>query len=110
MLTQSDRLLIQELKRRLQEVSADRLGAVMVYGSRAWGKPDPDSDLDVAVIVQGLTPEIEAALNEAAYQVMWDHDFSPLISIKVFDADNFAAYQEKGFSFYRKVAREGISL
>jgi len=82
----------------------------MVYGSRAWGKPDPDSDLDVAVIVQGLTPEIEAALNEAAYQVMWDHDFSPLISIKVFDADNFAAYQEKGFSFYRKVAREGISL
>ena len=82
----------------------------MVYGSRAWGKPDPDSDLDVAVTVQGLTPEIEAALNEAAYQVMWDHDFSPLISIKVFDADNFAAYQEKGFSFYRKVAREGISL
>ena len=82
----------------------------MVYGSRAWGKPDPDSDLDVAVIVQGLTPEIEAALNEAAYQVMWDHDFSPLISIKVFDADNFAAYQKKGFSFYRKVAREGISL
>jgi predicted nucleotidyltransferase len=110
MLTQSDRLLIQELKRRLQEVATDRLGAVMVYGSRAWGKPDPDSDLDVAVIVQGLTPEIEAALNEAAYQVMWDHDFSPLISIKVFDADNFAAYQEKGFSFYRKVAREGISL
>ncbi len=110
MLTQSDRLLIQELKRRLQEVAADRLGAVMVYGSRAWGKPDPDSDLDVAVIVQGLTPEIEAALNEAAYQVMWDHDFSPLISIKVFDADNFAAYQEKGFSFYRKVAREGIAL
>jgi hypothetical protein len=53
---------------------------------------------------------LEAALLEGAYQVMWDHDFVPLISLKVFDADSFAAYQEKGFSFYREVAQEGLSL
>ena len=47
---------------------------------------------------------------EATYQVMWDHDFTPLISLKVFDAGSFATYQEKGFSFYRKVAEEGIVL
>jgi predicted nucleotidyltransferase len=108
MLTQSDRLLIQELKRRLQEVAADRLQAVIVYGSRVSGKAGPDSDLDIAVIIRDLTPKIEAALHDAAYEVMWDHNFSPLISLKVFDAGNFAAFQDKGFSFYRKVAREGI--
>jgi hypothetical protein len=47
---------------------------------------------------------------EAAYQVMWDHDFAPLISLQVFDAGSFAAHREKGFSFYRKVAEEGIIL
>jgi hypothetical protein len=41
---------------------------------------------------------------------MWDHDFIPLISLKVFDAEGFAFFQEKGFSFCRKVAEEGVAL
>ena len=110
MLNQTERDIVEELKGRMREVAGDRLQEVIVYGSRAWGQASPDSDLDVAVIVQGCTPELEAAFHESAYQVMWDHDFSPIIALKVFDADNFAAYREKGFSFYRKVAQEGIAL
>ena len=102
--------LVHTLKKRLGEVAGEQLQAVILYGSRAWGHPDPDSDLDVAAIVRDCTPQLEGALLEAAYQIMWDHDFTPLISLKVFDAGNFAAYREKGFSFYRKVAEEGIAL
>jgi predicted nucleotidyltransferase len=98
------------LKGRLQEVAGDRLQAVIAYGSRVWGHPTPESDLDVAAIIRDLTPEMEEALQEAAYQVMWDHDFYPLISLKVFDADSFSSFQERGFSFYRKVAQEGIRV
>ena len=102
--------LVHTLKKRLVEVAGEQLQAVIIYGSRVWGHPDPDSDLDVAAIVRDCTPQLEGALLEAAYQVMWDHDFTPLISLKVFDAGSFAAYREKGFSFYRKVAEEGIAL
>jgi len=110
MLTESDQKLIMELKRRLQEAAGDRLLSLVAYGSRAWGTAHPGSDLDLAAIIQDLTPELEAALQEAAYQVMWDYDFTPIISLKVFDAKNFATYQEQGFSFYRKVALQGILL
>ncbi len=110
MLSQADRKIVQELKARLQKVAGEQVQAVIVYGSRVWGRPGPDSDLDVAVIVRGYTPTLESALQEAAYQVMWDHNFSPLISLKVFDARHFLDYQEKGFSFYRKVAQDGVSL
>ena len=110
MLTRNDQEIVQALRLRLEEVAGENLQAVIVYGSRVWGKADPESDLDVAAIVRELTPELEASLLEAAYQVMWDHDFTPLISLRLFDADSFAAYQERGFSFYRKVAKEGISL
>ena len=103
-------VLVNTLKKRLAEVAGEQLQAVIIYGSRAWGHPDPDSDLDVAAIVRDCTPQLEGALLEAAYQVMWDHDFTPLISLKVFDSGSFAAYLEKGFSFYRKVAEEGIPL
>ena len=102
--------LVQALKKRLTTVAGEGLQASIIYGSRAWGRPESDSDLDVAVLVQDRTPQLEEALLEAAYQVMWDHDFTPLISLKVFDAGSFAAYREKGFSFYRKVAEEGIVL
>jgi len=102
--------LVQALKKRLTAVAGDGLQAIIVYGSRAWGRPESDSDLDVAVLVQDRTPQLEEALLEAAYQVMWNHEFTPLISLKVFDAGSFATYQEQGFSFYRKVAEEGIVL
>lgn len=110
MLSQTDQKIVLELKTRLQEVAGEQVQAVIVYGSRVWGQPGPDSDLDVAVIVQSYTLMLERVLQEAAYQVMWDHDFSPLIALKVFDARHFLDYQEKGFSFYRKVAQEGVSL
>jgi predicted nucleotidyltransferase len=105
-----NQLLLHTLKKRLEEVAEEKLQAVIIYGSRAWGHPDPDSDLDVAAIVRDCTPQFKGVLLEAAYQVMWDHDFTPFISLKVFDAGSFAAYREKGFSFYRKVAEEGIAL
>lgn len=110
MLPESDRLLVEELKRCLQEVAGDRLQAVIAYGSRVWGHPTPDSDLDVAAIIQDLTPELEKVMQEAAYRVMWDHDFTPLISLKVFDAKKFSFFQEQGFSFYCKVAQEGVPM
>ncbi|MDO9531392.1 MAG: hypothetical protein Q7O12_04600 [Deltaproteobacteria bacterium] len=103
-------ILVTTLKKRLEEMAGEQLQAVIIYSSRAWRHPDPDSDLDVAAIVRDCTPQMEGALLEAAYQVMWDHDFTPLIPLKVFDAGIFAAYREKGFSFYRRVAEEGIAL
>jgi predicted nucleotidyltransferase len=109
MLNQADRDIVEELRKRLEETAGDRLQAVIVYGSRAWGLGSHDSDLDVAAIIQDCTPELEAALHESAYQVMWDHDFTPIIALKVFDAATFATYREQGFSFYRKVAQEGIA-
>ena len=110
MLSQMDQNIIRVLKDLLADIAGDRLQSIIAYGSRVWGVADPESDLDVAVLVRDYTPELETDLLEAAYQVMWNYDFIPLISLKVFDADSFAACQEKGFSFYRKVAQEGLSL
>jgi predicted nucleotidyltransferase len=110
MLSQKDQNIIRVLKHLLADLAGERLQSIIVYGSRVWGGADPESDLDVAVLVRERAPVLEAALLEAAYQVMWNHDFIPLISLKVFDADSFAACQEKGFSFYRKVTQEGLSI
>ncbi len=44
MLNQTDQKIVQELKVRLQAVVGGEVQAVIVYGSRVWGRADPDSD------------------------------------------------------------------
>ncbi|MEI8172269.1 MAG: nucleotidyltransferase domain-containing protein [Deltaproteobacteria bacterium] len=50
------------------------------YGSRARGTDAEDSDLDLVALVDEKTPEIESALDDLAYGVMWDYDFKPVTS------------------------------
>lgn len=105
-----DRALILELKRRIPLDIKKRLKRVIVFGSRVTGKATEDSDLDVIALVDEKTPEIEEKLEDIVYQVMWDHDFKPIISLKVFVESQFYSALNKGFSFYRHVEKEGVSV
>jgi predicted nucleotidyltransferase len=107
---EKDRQIVQELKRRLPAEVVSHLSQLIMYGSRARGEAAEDSDLDLVALVDEKTPELEAQMEEVAYRVMWDHDFKPIISLKVFDEGRFRSAAQKGYSFYRNVEREGIEL
>ncbi len=81
-----------------------------MYGSRARGDAAEDSDLDLVALVDEKTPELEQKLDEIAYNLMWDHDFKTIISLKVLSEEKFIDSLAKGFSFYRYVDREGIVI
>jgi predicted nucleotidyltransferase len=105
-----DRQIVMELKQRLSTEVSRHLKKVILYGSRARGDAAADSDLDLIALLDEKTPELERLLDDAAYNVMWDHDFNPIISIKVFEEARFRSAAQKGFSFYRNIEREGIEL
>jgi predicted nucleotidyltransferase len=107
---EKDRQIVMELKQRLPAEVKTHLARLILYGSRARGEAAEDSDLDLIALVDDKTPEIEAQMEEVAYRVMWDHDFKPIISLKVFAEDRFRNAARKGYSFYRNVEREGIEL
>jgi hypothetical protein len=107
---EQDRIIVQELKARFPAAARERLVRLILYGSRARGEAGTDSDLDLIALVDEKTPELEAQLDEAAYQVMWAHDFRPIISLKVFAEDRFRHAAAKGYSFYLNVEREGVEL
>ncbi len=50
--------ILSEFRRGLEEIYGDRLYDVILFGSRARGDADPDSDYDVLVVLRG---EVEAA-------------------------------------------------
>jgi predicted nucleotidyltransferase len=107
---EQDRTIVLELKKRLSADLQKRVIKFILYGSRARGVDADDSDLDLVTLVDEKTPEIKSALDDLAYGVMWDYDFKPVISLKVFSEARFRNSIKKGMSFYRHVEKEGISL
>jgi predicted nucleotidyltransferase len=105
-----DRDLVLELKRRFPADVMRHIRRVILFGSRVLGHGGEDSDLDLLILVDRKTIELESKIEDIAYQVMWDHDFKPIISIKVFTESAYLNSLKEGFSFYEAIEREGITL
>jgi predicted nucleotidyltransferase len=109
-MNENDRSIILELKKRLPTQVKDHIRKVVAFGSRARGEDSEDSDLDLLILVDRKAPELEDKIEDIAYQVMWDHDFKPILSIKLFTESSYQDRVREGFSFYTNIEREGISL
>lgn len=108
-MTENDKQIISEFKARITGAAFDRVRKIIVFGSRVRGDASEDSDLDLMVLVDEMRPGLEQGLQDAAYSVMWDHDFKPIISLKVFTEARYKDALERGYSFYKNVEREGIA-
>ena len=109
-MTDRDNRIVAEFRRRLPPDIQSEIRAILVYGSRARGDAREDSDLDVAALVSHRTPEIDQKLHDIAYNVMWDFDFTPMLSLKVFSHDRFFDEAKDGMSFYRNVLSQGVTV
>ena len=102
------RELLEDFKNRLPSDLRGHLEKLIVFGSRAGGTHNDDSDLDIAVIVDRKNYEIEKRFEDIAYAVMWDNDFKTMLSIKVLEASKFHDAVSKGYSFYRHIESDGV--
>jgi predicted nucleotidyltransferase len=107
-----DNNIIMEIKKRMPESIKLHIRKFIAYGSRVRGDntADSDSDLDLIILVDNKTEAIEKILDDTAYEIMWDDDFKTIISLKVFSESRFNKAVDQGYSFYRNVSRDGISL
>jgi predicted nucleotidyltransferase len=105
-----DRSIIFELKKRLPPEVQRHVRKVVAFGSRVRGEGAEDSDLDLLILVDRRAPELEDKIEDIAYQVMWDHDFKPILSIKLFSEAGYLERLKEGFSFYKTIEHEGVAL
>jgi predicted nucleotidyltransferase len=110
MMNDKDRGLVSEIKKRLTPDLESNLKRLIIFGSRVKGESAEDSDLDIIALVNKKTPAVEKALDDIVYQVMWNYDFNPIISLKVFEESNYIDALNKGFSFYMHVEKEGVAI
>jgi predicted nucleotidyltransferase len=107
MLRNSDRALVERLKRLLIEQEVP-LYKTIVFGSRARGDAEPDSDLDVLVLVDHLNPAMRKAIRHWAWEVGFEAGI--LIQTVVMTRDEAEYGPEQSSLLMLAVKEEGVPV
>ena len=102
--------LLEKLRDELGLALGGNLDQVVLYGSRARGDEQADSDLDVLVVLRESGQSVRDTIHRVAYKLMWDCEFRPLISLNIIDRDHYQLLLEAGSSYLGNILREGIPL
>ncbi len=106
MLSAIDRKVATLFKQRLQRVSP--VLDVRVFGSRARGDAEAESDLDIFVQLESVTPPLRRQISETAWEVGFEMD--RVISTLVATREQLE-YGALGASpIIRRVMEEGVSI
>ena len=81
---------------------------IELFGSRARGDADPDSDMDVLVIVDDLSPELEDYISECAWEAGFEYGIV-LVPV-VFTRDEWENGPERYSLLAEAIRAEGVRL
>lgn len=101
--------ILAKFRAALAEMYGERLERVVLFGSRARGDAQPDSDYDVAVFLNGLngSPDRWAELHRlAALRVKFIDETGVFFDAKPYPA---GAYRER-YPLMHEMRREGLDL
>jgi predicted nucleotidyltransferase len=102
----ADLELSRQFANRLAENLESRRFRVILFGSRARGKGDEESDLDLFIELEGddLRGEIREVARRIACELTLEHG----VLVSVFVADREFLEKHRDFAFVKTVHREGV--
>ena len=106
--TEKDRAALAEFGRRVRAALGANLLDLRLFGSKARGDATPDSDLDVAVIVEAAGAGVEDLVIDIAFDV--DLAFDVYLSPRVIPTAVLHDPVWKLTGFVQAVEREGVPL
>ncbi len=104
----TEKKVLAQLKDGLAAILGDSLLAVRLYGSRARGDFDGRSDIDIAVIVRGLTRQTRNRILEKTAEIELEN-LMPL-SVLVLSEEEFENLKKRERRIALDIEREGIPL
>ena len=100
--------ILRQFKERLPARIKKHVIEIQCFGSYARGEEKEDSDLDVLIIVDRENSKLEKEIFDIAYQLMWEYDFQPLLSVKTMSKKHYDFLRNINSLFYQNLQKEGI--
>lgn len=94
--------------RTLEDQFGSQLLEVLLFGSRARNEASPDSDLDVAVILDQASAQDLSQVRGLTFDIWLAHGV--LLSVQAMSRQGWEKLASLQSLFYRNVRRDGISL
>lgn len=91
----------------LLNIFHDSISSIILYGSVARGTQTSESDVDIAVIVNGYTKTMHNTMTD--FVVDLELKYNKVLSVLLIDYDKFKEW-ENVMPFYKNVKKEGIQL
>jgi hypothetical protein len=104
---ETDRVL-KELKIGMESQLGDRLVKIVVFGSRARGDFDAESDTDIAIIVRELSRELKYQILDTVAEI--EMKFIIPLSVIVFSENEFERLKKRERRIALDIEKEGIPL
>jgi predicted nucleotidyltransferase len=99
---------LRELKESMETFLGDRLLRMVLFGSIARGDYTDESDIDVAIIIRGLTRELKYQILDRVAEVEFNH-LMP-ISALLLSEDEFNRLKKRERRIALDIEGEGIPL
>jgi len=107
-LTDKERQVAMEFVERVRQRFDGQLLSAVLFGSRARGEAEPDSDMDVMVVMSSADPEIRKEIRHLAVELWLEHDI--YLSTRVWSQAHWRKLGELQTLLYRNICRDGINL
>ena len=108
LVSRAEKQLLTELKTKLVALLADQLESLRIFGSRARVDAELNSDLDVAILVRGLSRSQKRQILDLVAEVELEH-LSP-ISALAMSTEQFEQLKGCERRIALDIEKEGISF
>ena len=100
--------VLAEIKTRLSALLGSRLERMFLYGSRARGDYGPESDIDIAIIVEELDRKMKDKILETVAEV--ELAYLTPVSALVLSQESFTSLLRRERRIALDIEREGIPI
>ncbi len=99
---------LTQLKSRLRKLLKGDLVSLVLFGSRARGDYEESSDVDVALIVRGLSRQLKDRILREVADIELEH--AQPLSVLVFSEEEFNRLRERERRIAHDILEEGVPL
>jgi predicted nucleotidyltransferase len=107
-LTENEQQAVSEFVDHLERQFAGQVTFILLFGSRARGEAQPDSDLDIVVVMSDVGSKTRKAVRYLAVEVWLKYGM--YLSTRVWNQAHWHELEELQTLFYRNICRDGIAL